>query len=511
LNTNQTKGDLPWGGLFIKFSFSVFLFFLNKIPPMVPDDVLSLVLCQLDLEDFCAAANTCRAWHHAARKKSSWPKASSGMCLDLSRVYSRHARPLSHTVWAACSHVVCSPVANMVHLHEWLDTIHHELMHVTTLTLFIPARMLPAIAPVLHSYHKTVFSRITTLRTDCIELVKATTLSGRLNTLIVVQTLTNSYEDWKVLLPTLSTLTHIRLENALYDSASIGKALAQLAHNHEMLRTIHFPSDWAESHRMFVGLFCNKSMNLSSLRVLVFVPHSSPSLMREAITRISHLEVYTTNGCPNTRWLACSNSIIILPPSRSHNNLTSLSLRRSNVDVDMLIKLQLPHLTEFGIHTRFNNNFAPPGPYPQLRLLSTDIAYPLAISSAPNLEQLSIRGFLPDNFAWIHDLSMLARFRHLDLSINESSRVIASVSFARALLSGMARSMVWRCVTCRLMPVSIWINKNISLFDSFPWALIRWRVVKGSRIITFRPRIRLSKWRSWIPRLNSRQVVWERV
>jgi hypothetical protein len=154
----------------------------------VPSDVLALILQQLDLADFCAAASTCRSWHTAARKKPAWPKTVvRPLVLRLPGV---NVRPLSRTVWAACTNLALNQ-SSFHAMHLLLERIGHELVHVSTMSLTFDTKM-----TVEHAFwepHTDLLSRLTKLRTNVPSLVKATALY-RLTSLTIMRY--NHDYDW---------------------------------------------------------------------------------------------------------------------------------------------------------------------------------------------------------------------------------------------------------------------------------------------------------------------------
>jgi hypothetical protein len=384
----------------------------------VPDDVLALIFYRLDLVDFCAAAGTCRMWHAAVCKKSAWPHTVSGVRFDTQ--LPSEQRPLSQTVWAACNHVV---VFSKLDRYEWFDKIEKELPHVSSLSL-VGTRLTHAFD--LNAY-RVMLGRITTLHTNVIELVQAASCGGQLTSLTIANH--HSGHAWARLLLTLPTLRYVAFDCSACPE-SLGIALAQLAHRHGRLRSIRMPVSPWDANYLLVGLLQDATLDLSSLRAMVGAPAHTVYMYR-AIKRMPHLAVYipapSTLQCVDTCWLRRHPS---LARGYDHDKFGLTSFAFENYDsahVDPRLQRLLPTLTELAIYQRVNMRHALVGPYPRLRLLrlvlSTHscLSFPLVISSATNLEYLSLCSKLEWLYnrqdkgeslpAWFQDLSALSHFR----------------------------------------------------------------------------------------------------
>jgi hypothetical protein len=479
----------------------------------VPDDVMALVFRQLDLVDFCAMASTCRVWHTAARKPAAWPKTAPSVQMDMHRMC---ARPLSQTVWAASTAISGRPDDPS----QWLGKIN-ELQHVSTLALIGNSNFryctFEAYSALLH--------RVTTLETNVPSLALAVHGGGRLVSLTIV---TYFSWDWTRVLSKLDTLTHLRMDSLPDQHPRFGDALGKLVNRHGQLRSIQLPKcTWASSDLLQCILY-DPTCNLSSLRTLTYVP-VTPNFVNRILERIPQLKTCISapleTQCRHTQWITqhaarmdTSNSI----------GLASLAIHDgyyNYIGYYCTFERILSGLTELTIYRDMRNVLAWPGTYPRLRVLrivekdGSDPSLRITPVSFPNLETFSYCSSLSwlrtqDSPAWLTDLLSLSHFRHLDLHACRYSDVTSTNAgtLTRTLLAGMTKSPTWRVVTCSIQPSTIYIDPT--LFVSFPWALVRWHVYTShhtARIITFRPRIYASSWRSWVPGLLVHQVVWERV
>jgi hypothetical protein len=487
-------------------------FFLDFSPLVImaaaaaalPDDVLALVLCQLTLHDFCTAATTCRTWHKAARKKAAWPNAVTGALVFHWKLV---CRPLSQTVWAACTRI--SDVDCCI-----LERVIRELAHVQDL-MFVSAHTYS------YSPHQRPFiERLVTLRTNDISLVQATSIR-RLTSLFVMPLSRNLHQDWMRLLPTLAGLTYVRLETDM-EPRSLGHALAQLAHAHRKLRTIHLPSILSYGEDILAGLIHYRHRDLSSIRTLLGVPKST-GILRDILVCMPHLTKYAFEPSH----LCDASRIALLPTLQdSLHGLTSLALSAYNDLADSWLIPYLPTLTELSVYTTQyeykGGCLGAAGPQPNLRLLRLPRNYTGMASSrkiehlAPNLEQLSMyNSMLLTCFQKVspivYSLSSLSHFEHLEVRGRFEHIVSLDPSIVTgALLDGMAYSRSWRHVTCSIIPVSMFVTNGYLSSDHLE--PMRWHVVQDNKhVSTFRPRLCISYWRSWVPGMSTHQIVWELV
>jgi hypothetical protein len=488
----------------------------------MPNDLLALVFCQLHLDEFCAAAGTCMAWHAAACKKTAWPKAVSWICLQ--HPETNCGRPLSKTVWAACrgislSHAIHSD--NVINFINWVEQIHKELVHVKALSVVCTVELEDNS---LSDSCQAWLSRLTELRTNMQSLVQST--SRERLTHLTIAAHTNLYKDsWLPLLLTLSGLTYVRI-TASCDVDVLGRVLAQLADKYHALRTIEFPANAYRVKELFRGLDAGHAahLDLSSIRTLINAPRSV-SFILHALRAFPSL----TSHVSNTTWLPSPPLLQLQPEPEPHEplptRLLSLSIDRYCTTYSAWIDPYLANLTELSVH---DTAFGLSGPLPRLRLLrlppsydalfiDTDLAF-----FAPNLEQL----WLFEPMMWktyefkrrlspcFASLSRSQHLTHVNLQTYYPDRcAVTQEILTRTLFHFMLNSHSWHQVTCHVIPVSIHLDKSDrACASSASFASLRWHVVQEcTKLGTYRPCIKTSRWRAWVPGLHTHRVVWERV
>jgi hypothetical protein len=473
-----------------------------------PSDVLALILQRLDLVDFCAAASTCHSWHAAARKKTAWPKTVvRSLVLRLPGVTTR---PLSATVWAACTNL--SLKGNSFCATPLLfERIGHELVHVSTLSFTLDKRV--DIDDAFWAPHTALLSRLTTLHTNIPSLVKATA-SYRLASLFVGF---YSYDyDWGALLSTcsLASLTHVRIKftRTLSEATSLGRALARLAHQHHTLCSIQFGQSFGNPHEILDGLLENPDLDLSSIHTLVNVP----AYLIRVLPMLEHLPSLTAiqdkNHFKPTQLppLVCRDDDMPRPVG-----LISLDLVSYGANYEAWLNAHLVHLTELSIIEHVPKLT---GPYARLRRLRLPLNSPRHCQDlscfAPNLEQLALvwvdAGSNRDIFSRLANLQCMPHLSHVELwlPVDRPWWNLSRNTLTLALLINMLHARCWRQVTCSAKPVSVYLDNKDARLVSLEH--VRWHVMRSStRLDTYRPRIRVVNWRRWLPGLRAKQVVWE--
>jgi hypothetical protein len=481
----------------------------------IPDDVLALVFQHLSLNDFCAAAGTCRVWHAAARKKAAWPKTIGYILFNLQSV--RGVRKLSQTAWAACARVTLPGYSNSTDLREWIVHVGDELVCVSDLSLVRNEPMQHLLG--MKSW-SSLLGRLTSLRTNRIELVQATSRE-RLSSLTIARPVMQ-VEEWTCLLPALESLTHIRLEEELH-SFSFGRALATLTKKHRKLKSVELPYRLRSSQEVLRGtLHCHSDLDdFSSILTLTHAPRGLATACI-ALARLPSLVIYACAPPPQF-----TSHISLLVNPHAHTNLVSLALDSFNARAYQRLEPYMRHLVEFSIYRHMDHYSGPLGSFSCLRLLRLPPRY-LSFATqdmtclAPRLEQLSIC----ESMMWLRhgpragvspcvkSLSTLPHFQHLELRTctDPQFQLVDAGILTRTLFHGMESAHQWTEVTCSVMPVSLVANATFVSFVS-KLASMRWHVIQddGSKTVTYRPRLRISRWRAWVLGLHPYQVFWDRV
>jgi hypothetical protein len=483
--------------------FPLFALHMNSLSS-VPDDVLALVLCRLDLADFCAAAGTCHTLHGAARKKTAWPKAVSCINLTRSTCVASEQRSLSATLWAGCNSIVLLHAYDLVEAHSWLERLCIELVHVVSLSLEC-CNIIGRSMPVLSESCRAWLDRLVSLRTNIWTLVHATSRK-RLTSLTIASH--KCTDDWMNLIPTLASVKYVHIEST-HDVRWVS-ALAKLANLHHTLRSIRFP-DYAYECDLtdLLNRLLNNSntMDLSSIRELVNVPASMDELHR-SLQHLPWLSVYAMSTMRNSysyKEISCSNGLVSL----------FIDTRCSNIDTSSLHPY-LTSLTELSIVGKIHGILSP---LPRLRHLQLPLKFVIdndIASCAPYVEQFSIymsawnyshlnRNVLPC-FA---SLSRMPALRHVRLlcSYESTYERVAPAIVTHALITGMLASSSWRHVTSHMMPAPIRVHD----VDTALLTYMQWHVVQNSKhISTYRPRMmQLARWRAWVPGLQAKQITWD--
>jgi hypothetical protein len=509
----------------------------------VPDDLLALICCQLNLKDFLAAASVCRSWYAAARKKAAWPKTRTMGPLvfdDRQCVQTPDARPLSQTIWASCTSVSYHDRHGFECLgRAWLGKVSAELVEVSTLSFVIRT---PHSVPSLAELSAPLFSRLTSLRTNQVTLVQATSRE-RLVHLAIVPCISLEHErDWLELLPTLSNLTHVTVDlGCYYYTFWFGKELARLADTHHTLQSITLPTSHRRANHVLQALqgalhFGSPTpvmpvWNLSSIRVLTNVPDGFLH------TIFTYMPCLVTYACSPPNWLPKSEKC----HQRASDNEPRLeSLACSSADLWLTKPAWLAHLTHLDIYDlngyQYDTLIVTHGPFLRLiRLCLPPGGHRLEERQidmmAPHLTQLS----MCESMLWgvhinppgdryraspcVANLCKLARLEHLELFryvTDEWKCTNDTTVITRTLLYAMVQSPCWRKVTCTRVPAAIRLDDQTECSPE-QLALVRWHVVDqnkdtlpGNGVVVYRPHIHVARWRSWIG-LRARQVVWERV
>jgi hypothetical protein len=523
-------------------------FFSLLMSQETPPDVLALILQQLNLVDFCAAANTCNVWHVTARKKTAWPKSKVGALVfpDWPQRLPG-ARSLTETVWASCTHVSHYDRHGFESLNrQWLGRLSTELVHVSTLSFVVHTQIS---APYLAELGGPLLGRLTSLRTNQVTLVQATSRDRLIHLTIAPHILIQDDREWMRLLPTLSNLMHVTVE-VEYHGGVFGKALAQLADAHHTLRSITLPTSNELARHVMIGLLPNywnswgePRLDLSSICILTNAPRQA-GLLHQILARMPRLETFTCslpiNTTTTTSWLpfqspeakdlvdcdqqleslTCSPGDLLSAPHPAHfANLFDLTLYDFNcVQYDQLVLKYKPFMR-------------------LAHLCLSSCGYQLEERDvgalAPHITHLSMNEFM----MWaIHTslltgkwytavsscfagLSKLTQLHHLELVGNAWSDwrcPTDTTVITRAILTGMQQSLCWRHVTCARVPADMYVDSSHS-FPPEQLALVRWHVVAygknahAATTVVYRPRVRMSRWRLWVPGLRSHQVVWDRV
>jgi hypothetical protein len=502
-----------------------------------PADVLALILQQLHLVDFCAAAATCTMWHTAARKKAAWPKTIIGpLVFHVPLVCVPDARSLENTVWAACTNVTHHDSHNepdaLDLFGKWTEKVNKELLHVTDLSVLINSSYRDLNMRHVDSY-RSQFERITSLHTNQVAFAQATSRERLVS--LTIEGVVSVYDTlaWLNLIPTLASLTRIRVNLFAHEVRAVravpfGKAFAQLAHAHHTLRSIVLPHDCEMARYCLMGLLDPElsDLNLSSIHTLTNVPRL-PGTIDSILTRIPHL-IECMCAPYRKSWL---------PPLAKNDNhhhgggLVSLSCNARDLSSSPKIAASCSNLAELDICDLGYSNTAKLQrmirSYVRLTSLRLSDGHLVFANKnigdfAPHLQQLSVCESaiwtLPTEGGWsvsicFAHLSTLAHLRHLELT-HSCGFPGTDTNATRALLQGMVRSPCWRQVTCGKMPVAIRVDSNV--FSSEQLKLVRWHVVdvehgNQASITSYRPRLEASRWRTWVPGLQSHQVVWDRL
>jgi hypothetical protein len=470
----------------------------------VPSDVLALVLSQLDLVDFCAAAGTCHAWHEVAIKKTAWPRAVDRILLLPSTCHETK-RSLSKTVWAGCRSLALPHARNVTEAYVWMERMSTELVHVTSLSIECGGK---GDVPVISATCRAWLSRLVSLHTNRPILVHETSRE-HLTSLKISSYRGRSGNRWVKSISAMVSLKHVQI-GCILNAQLLGRALGELANAHRKLHSIEFSgySNEVESTTLLNGLL--DGSDLASIRALVNAP-SFLDVLRRALERLPSLTAYTTSH---------TKPIHNVPPG-----LTSLALDCNNLPHHAWLMPYLANLHDLSI--RSSTHGLASYYCPRLRSLTLPTHYDGHYVSthigivAPHIEHLA----LCTPVLWTHpnpttqdttrpgfpNLSRLSKLQHVELlpCTVPGWEHTAPATVTYALLTGMLSSSTWRHVTSHIAPVPIRIDTVLA-----PSSLvhIRWHVPKGRtqlRFDTYRPRIQASGWRSWVPGLCSRQVVWD--
>jgi hypothetical protein len=406
-------------------------------------------------------------------------------------------------------------------------------MYVTALSVIIHA-------PGFHSWKgscRLLLGRLRVLRTNQHMLVRATSRE-RLKRLIIVPTCDERY--WMDLMPTLAGITHVGIEREYRAAHFFGKVLAQLVTaSHQTLRSIALPRDCERARQCLTELlhYNHSTTDFSSIRVLTNAPRLAGTL-HAVLTRMPHLVKYTCvppSLSPN--WTSR------LPPIKEkakHHDAHLVSLACYATDLLSLHSRSalsfscLRHLTDLSIYCAEHDEYVQLEMLmrrPLVRLLRLRLSPCGAFmneidiqSFAPNLEQLSLCEHTMWDIDCFHrvsaslmNLSKLTRFQHLELDnyYLSTGYHVTDTDTTCALLEGMMQSTCWRQVTCARTPTAVFVEPDTIWPEQLAQlALIRWHVTVNDKMttISYRPRVHLSRWRSWFPGvLRACQVVWDRV
>jgi hypothetical protein len=480
----------------------------------LPSDLLALVLCQLTLTEFCAAAGTCRQYHAVARKKMAWP-ITGPLVFDWPHVNAPAARLLSETVWAACTNVDIPTEYNANEMCQRLSKLSAELVHVSALSVVYRSNFEPRLVDA----GRPLLVRLATLRTNQLALAQATSCN-RLTTLVIAPGACN--DDWIRWLPTLSALVCIDCEDYFCDFCPaflFGDALAQLAHAYGTLRSIRLPSYQMAAKLVLDGLLHRRhALNISSIRVLTDAPITS-NVIRNTLHSMPNLVKYSCFPHFESDLLYEKQETAAQVP-RPDLQMTSLELYPDLPAIEYpWIIPYLCSVTDLAIQCLSSKE----GTYPRLlrlQVLFHDAALRMQDMTciAPCLEQLSMRELMMWEWfsghrcpsALFASLTRLPRFQHL--ALRESDRYNLAEA-TRELILGMIYSRSWHQITSPMMPVTLCFDKDDDILSFARLSSLRWHVITGNhnKTTTYRPRVHVSRWRAWIPGLHSHQLVWERV
>jgi hypothetical protein len=348
------------------------------------------------------------------------------------------------------------------------------------------------------------------LRTNQPALVQATSFA-RLVRLVI----TNDYAydrccEWVNVLPTLSALTYLRVENSDYPER-LGQAIAQLIQEHHTLTTIHFSFQREMGNRMIHTILSSSAPgSLSSLRALLGAPLDT-WFVSVIIRQLPLLTIYS-GWAAKPHWIE-------RPCGNDSPGIASLTLNEYHSHTNHYIISRLSHLTELTLCSAVKGDKELVGPYVKLRRLRLPSGYIENATRdvdeiAPCLEQLSIG----ESMSWLvshrssclMSLSSSTRLQHVILRRSTiDNRPTDANELTRLVISHMVRSKCWRQVTCAIMPVTFYLSRDIA---PGILSLVRWHLLKESNAIeSYRPRIYVIRWRMWIPGLPAHRIDWERV
>jgi hypothetical protein len=460
------------------------------------------------------------------------------LSFDLNLVCTPGTRPLAETVWVACTRVGDLEEGNdadFVHRRllrwrddshsnalrcQWLRKINTELLHVSDFSCVYDARceMSESCRALLH--------RVTTLRTNQVAMAQFTART-RLVSLTIARM--NDDANWIRLLPTLTGLTHIRLETyTLWNSSCFGRALAQLADAHHRLRSIDLPLgvDQLTGRCLLEDLLGHArdlSLDVSSVCVLKNAPPQI-ELMQHAFAAMTRLVAYVSSPygvLADFPWMGSSLSSFD-DDKNADDRLVFLELPTYDF-THPWIEARLFHLVQLVIHESTCGGLV--GPYPSLQCLYTPSSYFSHLdtrhmsSIAPNLEYLSMY----ESSIWhlsdqqycvlpcFASLSSLPHFQHLTIRPALWHSVGDPAILTRVLLQGMVDSPCWRHVTCINMPVTITMSGNPYTLEQL--MLVRWHYIPQYKrlVISYRPRLQALSWSTLRSafHMNSCRIVWE--
>jgi hypothetical protein len=509
-------------------------FFFFMAQSCVPDDVLALILRQLGLVDFCAAAGTCRVWHAAARKRAAWPK-SKMLVFDKQLPYARDAPPLSQTAWAGCTKVAYRGSYGFEQLNRrWLGKISDELVYVSDLSVLISNIQCSEVDIYLGDLCRPLLKRLTRLHTNQVALVQATSRENLVSLTIEGNVPFRDEPIWTHVLVTLSSLTHVRID--LYGGVVwLGKALAQLANDYHVLRSIVLPPTEESAKQCLLGLF-DYELDLSSIRTLTNLPAQLGTLY-SVLKRMPHLVEYTCVPFGESERYNSSLPSLLSSENNNNNNdksdggsqLASTSCEAHDFLFHPWLISSFCNLTDLTLydfgHCQYDWLEQVMRSYVRLVRLclpGRSLVWKMKQIGglAPHLEQLS----LCETMMWerrhrlsacFTHLSTLAHFQHLELMRDKCidwGFPATATETTSALLQGMLRSPRWRQITCSRMPVPIRVRSDT--FASKQLELVRWNVVSSGRtqtIVSYCPRLVASRWRTWVPGLRSHRVIWTRI
>jgi hypothetical protein len=494
-----------------------FLFSFFPLPSMyVPDNILALVLQRLSLHDFQSAAGTCRVWHAAARKKASWPcKVARIAFKSVDFSLSPGARPLSQTVWAACTSVAYPD--RLVHSEGTLIQLEKtmsELIHMRSLSVVFCARS--------NALYQQSMKHLTALRTNSCAFVENALDAGCiLRRLDIVDTRElSNMETWVRVLPMLTSLEHICIGHNTYQSIQFSRALAELIHACHRLHTIELTSFLLEDTRPTLGAFFShlrehgNKYDLSSIRSFLYV-QSHPDMLPLALVHFPRLIRFEHSAHHPLlrRSYMYDEGLSISVAVETHLQQLELTDLQPNAGSYSSIVPHLLGLLDLTIyHALYPIDYRTlfhACPHVQRLYLPNTIDTAVPWDTLPS----SLRYLSVDDVAivtgnvWVVSVASLAWIQRNSIQFAENIARLDQFEVIRPILSAMVRSPRWRHVTWnRPHPPS---NMSARGFTHAQLAPIRWYVAGSDK--TYRPCIVYSCWRSWIPGMDTQRIVWREV
>jgi hypothetical protein len=494
------------------------------MPPLY-DHVLALILQRLTLVDFQAAASTCRSWHNAARKKAAWPCTEPRVCLDMRHVCASNARPLSCTVWAACTSVTCADWQRGGAASQGLERVAVELTHVRNLSIKVPFE-----GDAVRQRYGHLTSRLTSLRTN------NPALAGE--SLQHLTILSQIHDEWAQQLPTpvFSRLEHLVFCGKTQTLTGVAAAAIQLARTYGRLHTIEFaPRERGDAldEYLFQELLSNArdGARLTSIKSLINAPSKHLSKVLERFPCLTQLTLRAPPSFSSRLVLDASDK-----PSNDSEHLARLAIYKDLFDFDWFDAPRLEHIVDLSASSHQLSNEFFFDKFPRLRLLRlippARIRGPVHTPIAPLpplLRQLSVCEPTQDKhyespepllLSWtdgdndlttvtqfINQVSRLTHMEHIEFRPLSPSaleeRLFDMTTMTILLVTAMVQTPSWRHVTWDRPPVTI-ASQGLTRPQLAP---LRWHTLRA----TYQPHLEHSRWRVWLPGMDAHHIIWREV